>query len=156
MNSDFKDLLRILFECEVRFLVAGGYAVIHHSQPRYTKDIDIWIEPSPENAKKIMRAFRIFGVPMLGLSPEDLATPGTQLNIGVPPCEIDFLTTIPGLDFESAWPNRVISKEEEHFSIPYLGKSDLILAKQTAGRPQDLADLDELRRASIGAPENQC
>lgn len=148
MNSDFKDLLRILFECEVRFLVAGGYAGydrLHHSQPRYTKDIDIWIEPSPRTTQKIMRAFRIFGVPDARIVPGDLATPGTQLNIGVPPCEIDFLTTIPGLDFESAWPNRVISKEEEHFSIPYLGKSDLILAKQTAGRPQDLADLDELR-----------
>ena len=145
MNSDFKDLLRILSECEVRFLVVGGYAVIHHSQPRYTKDLDIWIEPSPENAKKLMRAFRIFGVPMLNLSPEDFTTPGTQLSLGVAPCEIDFLTTISGLDFESAWVNRVIS-EEEDFSIPYLGKTDLILAKQTAGRLQDLADIEELRR----------
>lgn len=146
MNSDFKDLLQSLHECEVRYLVAGGYAVIHHSQPRYTKDIDIWLEPTGENARKLMRAFQIFGIPMVGVTQDDFATPGTQFNLGVAPCEIDFLTTIPGLEFESAWENRVIS-EENDFPIQYLGKSDLIRAKQTAGRPQDLADLDELRRA---------
>ncbi len=146
MNSDFKDLLRILGECDVRYLVAGGYAVIHHSQPRYTKDIDIWIEPNPTNAQKLMHAFLQFGIPMIGITREDFATPGTQFNIGVPPCEIDFLTTIPGLEFSSAWKNKVVSVETD-FPIHYLGKSDLILAKQTAGRPQDLADLDELRRA---------
>ena len=146
MNSDFKDLLQILGECDVRYLVAGGYAVIHHSQPRYTKDIDIWLEPTAENAHKLMRAFRMFGIPMVGVTEDDFATPGTQFILGVPPCEIDFLTTIPGLEFESAWENRVVSKEND-FPILYLGKSDLIVAKQTAGRLQDLADLDELRRA---------
>ena len=146
MNSDFKDLLRILAECNVRYLVAGGYAVIHHSQPRYTKDIDIWLDPTPENARKLMRAFRIFGIPMAGVTREDFSTPGTQFSLGLPPCEIDFLTTIPGLEFAAAWENKVIS-EEEDFPILYLGKSDLIRAKQTAGRLQDLADIDELRRA---------
>ena len=146
MNSDFRDLLQILGECDVRYLVAGGYAVIHHSQPRYTKDIDIWLEPTAENARKLMRAFHGFGIPMHGVTQDDFATPGPQFNLGVPPCEIDFLTTIPGLKFESAWENKITSQEND-FPIHYLGKSDLILAKQTAGRPQDLADLDELRRA---------
>ena len=146
MNSDFKDLLRSLHECEVRYLVAGGYAVIHHSQPRYTKDIDIWLEPTAENARKLMRAFRVFGIPMVGVTEGDFATPGTQFNLGVAPCEIDFLTTIPGLEFESAWSNQVVSQEND-FPIYYLGKADLIRAKQTAGRLQDLADIDELRRA---------
>ncbi len=146
MNSDFKDLLRILGECEVRYLVAGGYAVIHHSQPRYTKDIDIWLDPTPENASKLMRAFRIFGIPMIGVTQKDFATPGTQFSLGVPPCEIDFLTTIPGLEFTTAWENKVIS-EQSDFPIAYLGKSDLIRAKHTAGRLQDLADIEELRRA---------
>lgn len=146
MNSDFRDLLRSLHECEVRYLVAGGYAVIHHSQPRYTKDIDIWLEPSAENARKLMRAFLKFGIPMIGVTEADFASPGTQFNLGVPPCAVDLLTTIPGLEFEAAWPNRVIS-EENDFPIYYLGKADLIKAKKKAGRPQDLADLDELRRA---------
>ncbi len=146
MNSDFKDLLQNLHECEVRYLVAGGYAVIHHSQPRYTKDIDIWIEPTVENAKKLMRAFLNFGIPMIGVTQEDFATSGTQFSLGVPPCEIDFLTTIPGLEFSSAWENRVISQENK-FPIHYLGKADLIRAKQTAGRYQDLADIEEIHRA---------
>ena len=146
MNSDFKDLLRVLGECDVRYLVAGGYAVIHHSQPRYTKDIDIWLEPEPTNARKLMRAFLIFGIPMHGVTQSDFATPGTQFNLGVAPCEIDFLTTIPGLEFASAWENKVTSSEND-FPIHYLGKSDLILAKRTAGRLQDLADIEELNRA---------
>jgi hypothetical protein len=147
MNSDFKDLLQSLHACEVRYLVAGGYAVIHYSQPRYTKDIDLWIEPTPENAAKLMRAFRLFGIPLLDVTEEDFATPGTQFSLGVPPCAIDFLTTIPGLEFEQAWLGKVSSQEHD-FPIHYLGKKDLILAKETAARPQDLADLDELRRAA--------
>lgn len=146
MNSDFKDLLQSLHECDVRYLVAGGYAVIHHSQPRYTKDIDIWFQPNAENARKLMRAFRIFGIPMIGVTLDDFATPGIQFNLGVPPCAIDFLTTIPGLDFDSAWLNRVIS-EENDFPIYYLGRNDLITAKKTAGRLQDLADIEEILRA---------
>jgi hypothetical protein len=146
MNSDFKELLQSLHECEVRYLVAGGYAVIHHSQPRYTKDIDIWLEPTPENARKLMRAFRIFGIPMIGVTQEDFATPGTQFNLGVAPCQIDFLTSIPGLEFAPAWENKVTSQEHD-FPIHYLGKADLIRAKQTAGRLQDLADIEEINRA---------
>ena len=146
MNSDFKDLLRILGEYDVRYLVAGGYAVIHHSQPRYTKDIDIWLEPEPTNARKLMRAFLIFGIPMHGVTESDFATPGTQFNLGVAPCEIECLTTIPGLEFASAWKNKVTSTEND-FPVHYLGKSDFILAKQTAGRLQDLADIEELNRA---------
>lgn len=78
MNSDFRDLLQILHACDVRYHVAGGYAVIHHSQPRYTKDIDIWFEPEPANARKLMRAFLRFGIPMTGVTEDDFATPGTR------------------------------------------------------------------------------
>jgi hypothetical protein len=113
MNSDFKDLLQNLHEYDVRYLVAGGYAVIHHSQPRYTKDIDIWLDPTTENARKLMKAFLSFGVPMIGVTEEDFATPKTQFSIGVPPCEIDFLTSIPGLDFLTAWNNKVASEEND-------------------------------------------
>ncbi len=146
MNSDFRELLQALHECKVQYLVAGGYAVIHHSQPRYTKDIDIWLKPSQENAGKLMEAFFKFGLGLFeDITEEDFARPGTQFSIGVAPCEIDFLTTIPGIDFESAWDNKVVSVEQD-FPIYYLSKMDLIAAKETAGRPQDLADLDELRK----------
>ena len=146
MNSDFKDLLRLLHEEQVDYLVAGGYAVIYHSQPRYTKDLDVWIKPSPENARKLMQVFANFGIPLMGLTIEDFATPGTQLNLGVEPNQIDLLTTIPGLEFDSAYETRVTTNDEG-FPIHYLGKEALILAKQTAGRLQDLADIEEMNRA---------
>ena len=146
MNSDFRDLLRILNEEKVKYLVAGGYAVIHHSQPRYTKDLDLWVEPSEENAHRLMKAFASFGLPLVGLTEEDFSKPQTQFSIGVAPCEIDFLTTIPGLEFAPAWERRVTS-DEQGLSILYLSKADLIAAKKTAGRIQDLADIEELNRA---------
>jgi hypothetical protein len=146
MNSDFKDLLRILNEEKVEYLVAGGYAVIFHSQPRYTKDLDVWIRPSKENASKLMRVFKRFGIPMIGgLSEDDFTIVGTQLNLGVEPNQIDLLTVIPGLEFEAAWKNRSTT-DEEGFPIHYLGREDTITAKRTAGRLQDLADIEEIQR----------
>ncbi|MCF6314354.1 MAG: hypothetical protein L3J39_18040 [Verrucomicrobiales bacterium] len=145
MNSDFKDLLQSLYESDVQYLVVGVYAVIHYSQPRYTKNIDIWVLPSSQNARKLMKAFLHFGIPLVGVTEEDFSEPGTQFNLGVAPCEIDFLTTIPGLEFEPAWEMRVVS-EELDFPIYYLSKEDLLVAKKTANRPQDLADIAELTR----------
>jgi len=145
MNSDFKDLLQSLHEFSVHYLVVGGYAVIHYAQPRYTKDIDIWLDPNTENASNLMRAFVHFGIPLIGVSQDDFASTGTQFSIGVPPCEIDFLTTIPGLAFNDCWDNKVMCNEND-FPIHYVSKQDLIKAKKSAGRPQDLADIDELMR----------
>ena len=146
MNSDFKDLLRIFGEEGVEFLVVGGYAVIHHSQPRYTKDLDLWLRPSPENARRVCRAFVRFGVPMVEITESDLAGEGLQYAIGLPPTQIDFLTSLPGADFASAWQDRVVGKVDD-ISVPFIGVVQLVSAKRAAGRPQDLADLDELRRA---------
>lgn len=147
MNSDFKDLLQIFADEKVEYLIVGAYAVIHYTQPRYTKDIDLWIKPSSENSVRIGRAFRRFGIPLIEVTQDDFSRGGLQYVIGVSPCQIDFLTSLPGLpDFDAAWQNRsteIVAGIEIH----HLGKSDLITAKQTAGRPQDLADIDELRRA---------
>ncbi len=143
MNSDFKDLLAILAQEDVRYLVVGGYAVIHYAQPRYTKDLDIWLEPSQENAKKVLNAFSIFGISTFGLKQEDFEVEGTQLNVGMPPVALDFLTSLPGVEFEKAWINRDIS-ELENFPVNYLSKDDLLSAKKSAGRPVDLADIAEL------------
>ncbi|MEX2578156.1 MAG: DUF6036 family nucleotidyltransferase [Verrucomicrobiales bacterium] len=145
MNSDFKELLVILNQEKVRYLVVGGYAVIFHSQPRYTKDLDIWLEPAPGNAEKVMRAFAKFGISTFGLSREDFESEGTQLNVGMPPVAIDFLTTLPGVEFSEAWANRETSISGD-LTIQYLSKSDLIAAKREASRAVDLADLEELER----------
>ena len=148
MNSDFKDLLRIFAEEEVEDLVVGAYAVIHHTQPRYTKDIDLWVRPSVQNAARLARAFHRFGLPLVEVSRKDFELEGLQYAIGVPPCQIYFLTSLPGTPpFEDSWKNRA-SGEEDGIPIHFLGKSELVLAKENAARPQDLADLDELRRTN--------
>ncbi|MEO5913229.1 MAG: hypothetical protein ABIS50_03280 [Luteolibacter sp.] len=146
MNSDFKDLLRI-FEAEgVEYLIVGAYAVMHYTQPRYTKDLDIWLKPSPENAKRIAKAFLIFGVPMVGVIQADFEKEGLQYLIGMPPSQIDFLTSLPcPFNFEDAWQNRE-SRTSGGITLHFLGKTELITAKKIANRPQDLADLDEIRR----------
>ena len=144
MNSDFKDLLAILEKHKVRYLIVGGYAVIHYSQPRFTKDLDIWLEASPDNAPKVLQAFKEFGISTFGLTQSDFEHSGTQLNVGTPPCSIDFLTGLPGVDFAECW-ERKEESQSEGSTLLYISKADLIRAKEVAGRQVDLADLEELR-----------
>lgn len=149
MNSDFKDLLRLFGVHEVRYLVVGGYAVSHHAQPRFTKDLDLWIEPSAENATRVAGALIEFGIPLVEVTESDFAQEGLQFAVGMPPSQLDFLTTVPGLQFDECWPERVIVNLGD-IPVSYLSKNALIEAKKTAGRPQDLADLEELRRLDNG------
>lgn len=145
MNRDFKDLLALFEKHEVEYLIVGGYAVIRYTQPRYTKDLDLWVRPSKENAAKVASALREFGAPLVEVSEEDFADAGLQYMIGLPPCAIDFLTTISGLNFEEAW----ASKKEFITSacrLFYLSPHDLILSKKAAGRLRDLADIEEILR----------
>lgn len=140
MNSDFKELLDALNEAEVDYIVVGGYAVIYHSQPRFTKDIDIWLRPSRENARKLMRAFAAFGMPLIDIAEADFAIPGTQYVIGRPPTAIDFLTSLGPLDFDKCFSGKVVDVAGGT-RIPYMSKEDLLEAKTNAARPQDLADI---------------
>ena len=146
MNQDFKELLQVFAELDVEYLIAGGYAVIFHTQPRYTKDLDLWIKPSSENAKRLQRAFFKFGLPMVEVTVDDFAQEGIQFSVGVEPCCLDFLTTIPGLAFDDAWNNRV-TESSLGFPVHYVGMNDMKNAKKAAGRLVDLADLEELERA---------
>lgn len=147
MNSDFKDLLRIFAEEGVEYLIVGAYAVIHYTQPRYTKDIDLWIRPSVENAVRVARAFNRFGLPLIEVTQKDFESEGLQYVVGVSPCQLDFLTSLPGTpSFGEAWEQRSTG-DADGIPVHFLGKTDLITAKQTAGRLQDLADIEELHRA---------
>lgn len=146
MNSDFKDLLRLFARHEVRYLVVGGYAAMQYSQPRFTKDLDLWLEPTADNATRVMAAFEEFGMPLIDVSPSDFATESFQYMIGRAPVLFDFLTSLPELNFPECWNERT-TDDQESSPIFYLSRKDLIRAKETAGRPQDLADLDDIRRA---------
>jgi hypothetical protein len=145
MNSDFKELLTILNDSQVEYLVVGGYAFIFHAEPRYTKDIDLWILPSRENAVRLRDALVRFGAWVEGMTPEHFCTEQTMFQIGLPPCRVDFLTSIPGLEFASAFRDRVDS-DVAGVSVPFLSRMDLIQAKRTASRPQDLIDLAALEQ----------
>ncbi len=147
MNSDFKDLLQILNEEQVEYLIVGGYAVIYHSQPRFTKDLDVWLRPSKENARRVAKAFYRFGIPFINVTIEDFADTGLQYAVGNEPCMIDFLTSIPGLNFDECWESK-IEAIDKTLKILFLNKQDLIKSKQVAGRLQDLADIEELNRAN--------
>jgi len=107
MNPDFLDLLRALLAADARFMVVGAYAVGVHGRPRATKDLDVWVEASPENAPKVVNGLREFGAPLMGLTEADLGVPGIGLQIGVEPGRIDILTAISGVLFDEAWPSKI-------------------------------------------------
>jgi len=146
LNPDFRDLLSAFSAAEVRFLVVGGHAVSFHAVPRYTKDIDLWIEPSPENARRTWDALACFGAPLEGVSVEDLQTPGTVVQIGVEPNRIDLLTRVAGLDFPTAWSRRVPSTYDS-VPVAFPCLDDLLLSKRACGRPQDLLDAQWLEKS---------
>jgi predicted nucleotidyltransferase len=147
MNSDFRELLAILNECQVSYLVVGGYAYIHYAEPRYTKDIDLWIQPTPENALRLRTALVRFGGWVEGMTLEHFTTERTMFQIGLPPCRVDFLTSLPGLQFETAYAARKVT-DLDGLAVPFISLEDLITAKRTAGREQDLRDIEGLERAS--------
>jgi hypothetical protein len=144
INSDFKDLLQEFSVAEVRYLIVGGYAVVHYARPRFTRDPDLWIEPTDANAKRVLQALRRFGIPLIDVEPDDFASPSFQYVIGMPPVQFDFLTSIPGLDFAEAWESRKRVEIAANLSVNFIGLEDLRTAKKHAGRPQDLVDLESL------------
>ena len=149
INPDFRDLFSELSVAEARYLLVGGYAVMLYTAPRFTKDLDIWVEPSPENAPKVQLALGRFGAPMAEITLADLATPGTIFQIGVEPNRIDVLTSVEGLLFPEAWGRR---KESAYGDVPVFVADieDLIANKRAVGRPQDLIDVANMERARKG------
>jgi hypothetical protein len=145
VNPDFLDLLRSLSDAEARFLVVGAYAVSYHAEPRATGDLDLWVEATAENARRVHAALAAFGAPLDELTVEDLADERTIFQIGVPPRRIDILTSITGVSFTEAWPERVEASYGE-VRFPLLGRAELIKNKRAVGRPKDLLDLELLEK----------
>lgn len=125
--------------------MVGAHALAVHGVPRATGDLDIWIRPDPENAKRVWAALLEFGAPVeaMRLSLDDLTRPGTVFQMGLPPRRIDLLTEIDGVSFEQAWPSRVIEKIGG-LEVPFLGREALLQNKRASARPKDLADVDLL------------
>lgn len=149
LSSDFKEFCALLDQNEVRYLVVGGYAVAFHGHPRYTGDIDIWIEVADDNVERLLDALKQFGFGSLGFDKSTFKTPGTVVQLGYPPNRIDILTALDGVAFADAYPKR-IEYHTDDLTLPVIGLDHLRINKQTLGRHQDLADLEHLGLAERG------
>lgn len=145
MNQDFRDLLAEFNVRQVEFLLVGAHALAAHGHVRATQDLDVWVNPAPENAKHVLEALRAFGAPLHDLTEKDLATPGLIFQIGVEPIRIDVLTAIDGVQFDQAWANRMVSRYGDQ-PVGVLSREHLIKNKLTVARTQDLADVEALKR----------
>lgn len=137
---DFSDRLSALSAESVEFLLIGAYAMAVHGFPRATGDMDIWIRPTEENAQRTLRALRRFGAPLSDLTAEDLCTADTVIQIGLAPVRIDLLTSIDGVDFDDAWPQRT-EIDIEGTRVFVISRTHLLQNKRASGRPKDLADV---------------
>jgi len=145
MEKNFLDLLRLLNDFKVKYLLIGGYAVGIHAEPRFTKDLDIWIEPSKSNAKKILLLLRQFGAPVDNLTEEDLATPGLIYIFGIPPQRVDLINKLKGANFRDCH-KRKVKKRIGKLIVNVVSIADLIFLKKIAGRPQDKLDILNLKK----------
>jgi hypothetical protein len=149
MFDDLKELLSIFNSQSVKYLIVGGYAVSFHAQPRATKDIDLFIKPDAENAQAVYASLLKFGAPLEGLRLEDFIEPDKFFRMGHAPLMVDILASIPGVDFDHAWENRVEGVIDRNSGLVahFISRKDLIAAKLAAGRPQDIADVAALRQS---------
>jgi hypothetical protein len=145
VNPDFRDLFAALNEAGVNYLVVGAHAVAFYAEPRFTKDLDVWVEASAVNAPRILAALRAFGAPLAGVTEGDFRAPGAVLRIGVAPNRIDLTSHLDGVAFEAAWPNRLSTVYGDQ-NIWIIGRAELIRNKTAVARPQDLLDLAMLAK----------
>ena len=143
LNQDFREFIQSLNDNKVRYLVIGGYAVAFYGHPRYTKDLDIWLELSEENAARIIKALDQFGFSSLGLTTQDFLEPDTVVRLGYPPNQLDLLIGLEGMNFAACYTARA-ETEIEGLPITFIDLEGLRKSKRLAGRLQDLADLESL------------
>lgn len=147
LNQDYKDMLQSLSDLDVKFIVVGAYALAVHGYPRATGDIDIFVEVSPENSKKIYQALKVFGAPTYEIDEESFNETGVIYQIGVVPRRIDLMTKIDGVEFAAAWANKKVL-EIEGIQVAVLSKSDLLKNKKATGRDKDQTDIRILEKNS--------
>jgi len=143
LNQDFKEFVQSLNDNQVRYLIVGGYAVAIYGYARYTKDLDIWIEMTRENANNVLRALDQFGFGSLNLTVEDFTTPDQVIQFGYPPNRIDIITTPDGVDFSTCFDTKY-QVEVDGVLVNFIDLENLKQNKKASGRMQDLADLEKL------------
>jgi hypothetical protein len=148
LSRDFRDLLSEFNAHGVEYLIVGAHALAAHGHVRATKDLDIWVRPDLDNARRVIKALRSLGAPLNDLKEQDLVEPGLIFQIGVPPVRVDVLTSIEGLSFAEAWPARLQTKFMGQ-PVAVLSREHLVRNKRASGRTQDLA---RHREAGGGRP----
>lgn len=143
LPRDFREFLQLLTSAEVRFLVIGGYAVGYHGYPRATIDLDVWIEPEPRTAQKLVAVLKEFGFNLPQLREELFLVPGKVIRMGVPPMRLEILTSIDGVTFAECYENR-LKAALDGLEVPMIALSDLKANKRASGRHKDLDDLEHL------------
>jgi hypothetical protein len=144
LSQDFKEFIASLNDNRVRYLVVGGYAVALHGYPRYTKGLDFWLDRTPENAARIIKALEDFGFGSLGLQETDFLEEDQIIQLGFPPNRIDLLTSVTGVDFEVCHSSK-IEVIVEGVEVSFIDLENLRRNKKASGRFQDLADLENLQ-----------
>lgn len=145
LNPDFKEFVELLNAHGVEYLIVGGYALAFHGHPRYTKDIDVWIGQSEDNAVKMMTVLRAFGFASLPLTEADFTTSENIIQLGFPPNRIDILTSVDGIDFQES-KSQALQITVDGITVPLISIPDLITNKRASGRLQDLADVEKLEQ----------
>jgi len=143
LDKDFNEFVELFLAHDVRFLIIGGYALATHGLPRATGDLDAWVWADSANAIKILAALEEFGFGDVGITVADLSRDDSVIQLGYPPYRIDIITTISGVDFESAWTRRLMMDLNGR-QVGFIGREDLITNKKAVGRPQDIADVQRL------------
>ncbi len=148
MLRDQIELLRAFNARGVRYLMVGGHAVGVYSEPRGTKDLDVFIATDRKNSEAVFRALADFGAPLSGMTPEDFrGHPESVFQLGVPPARVDIMQAIAGVSFDEAWDRRVNGWADAETPMAVISRDDLITNKEAVGRLQDLADVERIRKA---------
>jgi len=145
LNKDLNEFIGLLVSHRVDFLIVGAHAMAFHGRPRFTGDVDIWIDCSEPSADLLMGVIEHFGFGATGLSKKDFMEPDQVIQLGVAPHRIDILTGLSGLVFDEAWRNRVEGNLGDH-KVYFLSKKDLIQNKRACGRDQDWVDIKLLEQ----------
>ena len=143
LERDLREFIELLNARDVRYLIIGAYALAHHGHPRYTGDIDFFVEASPQNAERIGQVLHQFGFANVGVAEEDFTAADQVVQLGVEPHRMDLMTSISGVAFEEAWNTREYG-DLDGLQVPYISRELLKRNKAAVGRKQDLADLDYL------------
>jgi hypothetical protein len=146
IQSDFRDLLALFNKHKVEYLIVGGYALAFHGAPRYTGDLDIFINASADNADRVLNALNEFGFGSAGLCVQDFSEPNKVIQLGYPPVRIDIVTSLSGVSWGEAFQNRVAGRYGE-IAVHYIGRKQFVINKRTVGRKKDFADLEALSEA---------